>query len=339
MSSSTGKTIIPHSRTTLDKRDRQAVLDTLNSGFITAGSKNREFQRKLGDYLNREYVELCSSGTMALVTILSALEVGSGDEVLIPTYVCPSVYEAVKRAGASAVLYDNAKGLWVSSFEEISKRVTNRTRAIVVVHTFGIRFGEVDELKSLNIPVIEDCAHALTPVINGKRISEGSLCSFYSFNATKLLATGEGGAIVTNDGDFARGVREKKVDNGLSDMNCALGLSQLGRYDEFLERRAEIAGIYFKRLGAIVDDLRRYDSIYFRFPIFVEDDSGFFNSHVLYKKGVDTLVHRELGMEGGRFPNSEQVFKKTVSIPIYPSLTNEEIDNIVLETLELSKED
>lgn len=333
MSNSINNSVIPHSRTTLEAADRRAVLETFDSGFITAGSRNREFRRKLGEYLMGDYIELCSSGAMALVTILSALEVGVGDEVLIPAYVCPSVYGAVKRSGARAVFYDNMKGSWVSSFGEISGRVTARTRAVVVVHLFGIRFGDVEKLKALGIPVIEDCAHALTPDINGKRISEGSLCSFYSFNATKLLAAGEGGAIMTNDGDFARRVGEKCVDGGLPDMSCALGLSQLGRYGDFLKRREEIASVYFDRLGSAAGELRGYDSIYFRFPVFVGDDSKFLKSHVLYRKGVDTLVHREVG--GEVFPNAEDVFRRTVSIPIYPSLSEQEIEEIVSETQKL----
>jgi perosamine synthetase len=335
VSNSINKTVIPHSRTTLEEADRRAVLETVNSGFITAGSKNREFRRKLGDYLKGEYIELFSSGAMALVTILSALEVGAGDEVLIPAYVCPSVYGAVKRSGARAIFYDNMKNSWISSFEEISGRVTERTRAIVVVHLFGIRFGDTEKLNSLGIPVIEDCAHALTPEINGKQISLNALCSFYSFNATKLLATGEGGAIMTNDGTFARKVRERCVDRGLSDMSCALGLSQLGRYGDFLKKREEIASIYFDRLGKIAGELKAYDSIYFRFPVFVGNDSKFLNSHVLYRKGVDTLIHNEVS--GEVFPNAEDVYRRTISIPIYPSLTTQEIESIITETLKLYK--
>ena len=335
MTNFSSKKIIPHSKTTLDQRDRQAVMDTLANGRITAGVITRNFQEKVGEYLGKEYVRLCSSGTMALYTILSALEVKPEDEVLLPTYVCPSVYHAVKRSGAQPVLYDNDRQSWLSSFEKISTRVTRQTRAIIVVHTFGIYFRDMEKLKSLNVPIIEDCAHAFTPTINGKPISQGSLCSFYSFNATKLLAVGEGGAAATDDRYFAGKLRESALDSGLSDLNCALGISQLNRYRSFLERRAEIANLYFEKLGPIAHDIKQYDSIYFRFPIFVEDDSPFFNSHVLFKKGVDSLVHHRLNMNKSPFMNAEEVFNKTISIPIYPSLQPGEIDEIIDETQKL----
>lgn len=335
MNNFSSKKIIPHSKTTLDQRDRQAVIDTLASGHITAGVITQKFQEKVAEYLGKEYVQLCSSGTMALYTILSALEVKPEDEVLLPTYVCPSVYHAVKRSGAQPVLYDNDKQSWLSSFEKISNKVTSRTRAIIVVHTFGIYFRDIEKLKSLNVSIIEDCAHAFTSTISGKPISQSSLCSFYSFNATKLLAAGEGGAIATDDRYFARKLSELALDSGLSDLNCALGVSQLNRYSTFLERRAEIANLYFEKLGPIANDIKQYDSIHFRFPIFVEDDSPFFNSHVLFKKGVDSLVHHRLNMNKSQFMNAEDVFNKTISIPIYPSLQPEEINEIIGETQKL----
>lgn len=329
------KNIIPHSKSTLNNEDLQSIVDTFKKGIITGGIKNTAFTKALSKYLNKEHVFLFSSGSMAIYNVLLALDIHNDDEVLLPNYLCFSVYKAVKLTGAKAVLYDNEKNLWISSYKQIKSKISNRTKAIIIVHTFGIQFSNIKKVAKLGIPIIEDCAQAFSTHINEKPISQYSCCSFYSFNAIKCLATGEGGAIATNDAYLSKKIQENSLDKGLSDLNCALGLSQLKRYDYFLSRRKEIAEYYFENLNDIAKELKVLNSLYYKFPIFIKNDSGFLKSNVLFKKGMDSLINQRLNIEDGNFINANNVFKKTISIPIYPSLSQKEMKIIVNETKRL----
>lgn len=257
------------------------------------------------------------------------MAIKEGDEVLIPNYICGNVAKAVTGVGAKFRLYDNAKTSWVSNFDEIQQKVTKNTKAILINHTFGIRMPDVKKLCKLSIPIIEDCCHALSPEINGVDISKDSLCSFYSFNATKLLATGEGGAVATDNSSFAKALSKVNLDKGLSDLNCALGISQFQKMEFFLKRRKEIAEKYFQAFPESTKKIKNLDSLYFRFPIFVPQviDSFPKSTLVSFRKGVDALID-----ENGQFPNTKYVFNYTLSLPIYPALSDDEVEEIIAET-------
>lgn len=321
---------IEHSKTTLDDTDKLSVLNVLNSGFITSGQNNLLFRKKISQYLGKEYVFLYSSGAMALFFALRALDL-KGKDILLPTYTCPSVFNASKKAGMGVQLYDNSKNSWLASGEDIATYINKDIKAILITHIYGIRVNNIEKLKEYSPILIEDCAHAFVSSINGKSISNNSLCSIYSFNATKLLATGEGGVIATDDREFAKELEKFLIDYGLSDINCSLGISQLDKFDGFLEKRKEIADFYKNQLGNIAMDIQNYDSIYFRFPILSDKSDKFFSekSNVAYRKGVDRMLHKEIGSFSDNFINADNVYKKTVSIPIYPSLTKKEIQFIV----------
>lgn len=316
--------IIPHSNTTLTKKDFDVVKSSLKSGITTAHNKVELFKKEFQNYVEKEYIELYSSGSCALYELFLGLDIQKNDEILIPSYICDSVKRGILKCGAVPIYYDNEQNSWIGSYAEISKKVTKNTKVIVLNHTFGIRYDleEIKKLTSLNISLIEDCAHFISNEKKDIEISNLFRASFYSFNATKLLATGEGGAVCTNDKDLAKELFKNKLDNGISDLNASLGLSQLEQYDEFLEQRKKIANYYFDSLGDISKDLKKYSSIYFRFPIFVENESKFLDSQkVAFRKGVDALLHNFMKE---RLLNVESVFKKTISIPIYPNLTKKE---------------
>ncbi len=323
--------MISHSKPTLSNEEFEAMKEVYFSNMIAAGKKVKEFRERFSVYVQKRYVELFSSGTNALYNLLLALNVSKGDQVLIPAYICDSVEKAILKANAEPVYYDNMPNSWISSCEEIKKYITKRTKVIIVNHTFGIRYlkGEVACLKELGISLIEDNAHFISNKKEDVEVSNLFDVSFYSFDATKLLTTGNGGAIATNNSYLIQNI--KLLDKGFSDLNAALGVVQLRKLDFFLKRRKEIAEFYIRNLGDIAKDIKRFSSIYFRFPIFVKNDAPFLNSeNVAFRKGVDKIL--------GKLPNVREIFKKTICLPIYPSLTENEINIIIKETLRLYKE-
>lgn len=327
--------IISHSNTTLTQKDLDSINNTFLSGITTANNKVNLFKKQFQNYAHKGYIELYSSGASALYELLLGLNIQKDDEILLPSYICDSVEKAILKCGANSLFYDNEKDSWISSYKEISKKVTKKTKAIIVNHTFGIRYDleEIKKLTLLNIPLIQDCAHFISSEAKDIEISNLFIASFYSFNATKFLATGEGGAVCTNDKDLAKELSNNKLDNGISDLNASLGVSQLEQFDNFLVKRKDIANYYFENLGDISKELEQYSSIYFRFPIFVKNDSKFLNSdQVAFRKGVDSLLHN---LKKQNLANVENVFEKTISIPIYPSLTKKEQEIIVDEVKRL----
>ncbi|MCS7244451.1 MAG: DegT/DnrJ/EryC1/StrS aminotransferase family protein [Candidatus Calescibacterium sp.] len=330
---------IPHSKPYLDKKDIESVRQTILSKNIANNGKSQEFKNLLSKYLHKEYVELYSSGTTAFYEILLALEIKQDDEILIPAYICESVYKAVKKSKAKPVFYDNDENYpWITSYKQIEKKLSYNTKAILINHTFGIQYSieEILKIKSIGKILIEDCAHFIPNKEKDRKISNIFDISFYSFNATKLLTTGEGGAIATNNKELFSKIIENKIDPGMPDLNCSLGISQIKKLPFFLEKREEIANIYLEKLEtSMTKEIKKYESIYFRFPIIVKDQEKFLSSkRVCYRKGVDTLLHKKYE-KSTELKNVENIFKKTISIPIYPSLTKKEIKIIIEETLRI----
>jgi perosamine synthetase len=308
------------------------------SGITAAQSKVNLFEKKFKKYTQKENVELYSSGSSALYELLLGLNIQPNDRVLLPSYICSSVEKAILKCHAIPIYYDNEQESWISSFEQISKKVTKNTKAIIVNHTFGIRysFEEIRKIANLNISIIEDCAHFISNKKEDIEISNLFTASFYSFNATKLLATGEGGAVCTNDRDLAQEMLKYKLDRGVSDLNAALGLSQLEQLDIFLEKRERIANYYFENLGDVVRYFKHRSSIYFRFPVFVKNNELFLRSKkVAFRKGVDELLHSSAQET---LLNVEKVFQHTISIPIYPNLTKKQQAVVVNEFKRLNDE-
>lgn len=325
--------LIPHSRPWITDADREAVLGALDSVMIAEGDLTRQLEAEAAAYLGQAGGVAAPDGTTALYLALRALDVGPSDEVIIPTYVCEAVAQAVRWTGASPVLCDIADD-WCVNADTVRRAITSRARAVVVVHTFGI-VADVGPIIELGLPVVEDLAQAFgASSPHGRAASFGDL-SMTSFHATKCLTTGEGGMAFARGERLAGRLRAIKTSAQrlpMSNLQAALGLSQLERYDEFLARRARIADRYRK---AIPD---RYlppasvlrQTIHFRFPIRVDRDvaemmSRFAEHGVLAKRGVDALLHSERGA----FSGAESAFTHTLSLPIHPSMSAQEVDRVI----------
>lgn len=324
--------MISHSKPTLSTIDLSHITATYETKMLSSGSTNKKFKEKLSKYLRKDRISLFSSGSSGLFHVLKALELGNKTDVLLPNYICESVIKAILLAGLNPVLYDNRPNSWISDIDCIKKSLTTNTGAIIVNHTFGIYLDGIYALTKNGVPIIEDCCHVLSTSISDKEISKYSLCSFYSFDSTKWIATGNGGAIASDNKDFMNKLESIKVDQGISDLNCSLGISQIEKIEEFKLKRTEIAYHYFKNMPFIAKELMNLKSCFFRFPILVANNSAFFNStKVAYRKGVDQLLSFKY-YTSSNLINSERIFEKTVSVPIYPSLSKNQIEIVINET-------
>ena len=337
--------VIPHSKPCLTTEDGKAIDAVLRSGMIAEGNLVKDLENAVGQYLGLLGGVATSSGTNALFFALTALGTGVGDEVIIPTYVCRSVWDGVIATGATPVLCDVGDD-WCASAETIKPQVTARTKAIIVVPIFGIA-SDVIPICEMGVPVIEDCCQAFGAIHGDKMVGTfGELC-FLSFHATKLLTTGEGGMVLTGDPGLLDRLRDlKQGKNGnlavryrqpMADLQAALGLSQLARYGSFLRRRQSIADFYFNELKDLPVRLPRAirdRSIFFRFPLRVQGDFEslrrlFDVEGVQVRRGVDSLLHRRDGMNPEGFAGAEKCFSESLSIPLYPALSDEDCERVV----------
>ena len=336
--------VIPHSRPWIDSSDRAAVDEVLESQMIARGALVRAFERALSANLNYGNAICSSSGTSALVLALKVLNIGVNDEVIIPTYVCPSVLAAIISVGAKPRLCDVDEN-GVITIATVSPHLSTRTRAIVAVHIFGHPC-DITSLNSLGFPIIEDACQAFGLKLHQQLAGTLGLFGVYSFHATKCLTTGEGGALMVNDPTLlerAYIVAESLAPNyasgipAFTDMQAALGLSQLNRYKSFLERRLNIFQRYQEVARYLKDARVGYPdlpSFLFRFTLrtkigFDEAESALRSFGVQARRGVDCLLHRQIGLEDSDFPTSTAIYHETISLPFHPSLSEQEQDQVI----------
>jgi len=301
------------------------------------------FSRRLGG----GHAVAVSSGTSALHLALLALDIGPGDDVIVPSYACATLLHAVHYTGASPVPCDLDPDTLNPTVREIRPLLTRRTRAIVVTHTFGFP-ADLSAIVSLGVPVIEDCAQALGAEYRGGPVGSFGRIAVCSFYATKVICSGEGGMVWTRSARLAARLRDLnrpdqrpdykvRYNYKLSDLAAGLALRQVERLDELIERRRTIAARYSRALkpDSLQVQVPLSDSapIYYRFVIRTRRAGAFIERAV--SKGVrcDRPVfrplHAYLKLAPKRFPHTEAIWRNGVSIPLYPSLTDAEVKYIV----------
>jgi len=332
--------LIPHSRPLLSDDDAEAVARVVRGGQLAQGPEVEAFEREMAERVGAPAAAAVSSGTAALELALRALDVGPGGEVIVPTYACDALHHAVTRCGARPVLADADPATSTLSVSDAGRRLGPRTRAVVVPHAFGLAV-DLGAFEALGVPLVEDCAQALGARVGGRAAgSQGrlSVCSFY---ATKLLTTGEGGMVFGPPALVAR-VRDQRdyderddlvprVNAKLTDMQAALGRSQLRRLDAFVARRRAIAADYRRRLAALPCRLPADAGaahVYHRFVVSVDapvpavldamDARG-----VTARRPVFRPLHRALGLAG--FPEADRLWSTGLSLPCYPALADAEV--------------
>jgi perosamine synthetase len=281
MTSTESRPFLPFARPSITERERQAVLEVLDSGWLTTGARTKRFEQLFADRVGVAHAVAMNSATAAMHLALEALGIGPGDEVIVPTWTFAASAEVVVYLGARPVLVDIDRRTLNATPETIVAAVTPRTRAVIAVHVGGLPM-EIERLVALlepmNIAVIEDSAHAFPSRIGGptgRYAGTIGRAGAYSFYATKTITTGEGGMLVTDDEAIASRARVMSLhgisrdawnrytasgswyyeieDAGykynMTDIAAAIGIIQLERADELLVARKELAGCYTGRLA------------------------------------------------------------------------------------------
>jgi dTDP-4-amino-4,6-dideoxygalactose transaminase len=374
---------LPFSRPSITDREKQAVLDVLDSGWLTTGPGAKLFEERFAAKVGARHAIALNSATAALHLALEAVGVGPDDEVVLPTWTFAASGEVVAYRGARPVLVDVDAATLNATPEAILAAVTPRTRAVIAVHIAG-RPVEIERLVALleprGIAVIEDAAHAFPSRIGGaagRYAGTYGRAGAFSFYATKTITTGEGGMLVTDDDAIAARARimslhgisrdawNRYAANGswyyeiedagykynMTDIAAALGLVQLERAEELLSARREIAAAYSARLAhAPFSEL-------VELPADAPDGSHAWHLYIvrlaldrlkvdrgrvidgLKELGIGTSVHfiplhvhpyyrRRWGYSAGDFPVATSEFERVISLPIWPGMTDDDVDRV-----------
>ncbi len=338
--------VIPHSRPTLGETEAEAVAAVVRGGWIAQGNQVAAFERAMAKVTGQAQGVAVSSGTSALYLALVALGIGSDDEVVIPSYVCTALWHAVRLTGAKPVLVDIEPATYQPSPQAVARALTRRTKAVIVPHMFGLP-ADVVTMKSHGIPLIEDCAQTLGVTVRGTPIGgtgELAVCSFY---ATKLLTAGEGGMVLGRDESLMSRVRalrqydeqdvlDQAFNYKMTDIQAALGLCQVARLESFLARRRAIAARYHdavRQVGLMPPSAASgLEHGYFRYVVRLPKpvDPALDRARALgigCRRPVFRPIHRYRGLSG--FPGTDAAWERALSIPLYPALTDHEVDRVV----------
>lgn len=318
-------------------------MAVLRSGMIAHGDLVEKFENSIIQYLNLESGIATANGTAALVLALQVLGVGKNSEVILPTYVCRNVLQAVVTVGATPRICDVGPN-WVMTFNEVEPLISKKTAAIIAVHIFGLPV-DVQSLQLFCVPVIEDACQAFGLNINGVPAGGTGDIGLFSFHATKCLTTAEGGMLVSSNSQLMKEAKLKRDGVGriaaqttapLSDLQAALGLSQLARYDSFLNLRRKLKLKYFEALNCVAAFQLPDNDIefFFRYPLRVQTSPEVLQAKIAeygihIRKGVDQLLHRELGLSDRNYPNAVKALNQTISIPFYPALSDDSCESVI----------
>jgi perosamine synthetase len=326
---------IQHSKPDIRETDLLLVGKQLRSRDLASGQLVNQFELKASGYIGYKFGYATNTGSSALLLLLKYLAIRPGDEVIVPLYSCPSIARTIELIGAIPVHCDSSL-YWNSTGDDIKAKVTSSTRAIILVHMYGIDASS-EAVYNIGIPVIDDLCQSFGIK---QRFQNPYSLAFTSFGATKCLTTGKGGMAFSNsDLDFAEFQSFVFELRQLSDLSASLGLGQLQRYSQMLDRRKEIANQYLDAFAGTTLDLEAMSklfsessqigdgSIFYRFVVRCQENidkviSTFASRYrINLRKGVDFLQTQDTS----RFPNAVNLFRTSLSIPLYPALDASEI--------------
>ena len=350
--------MIPIARPLIGEDEQNAVLEVMASGMVAQGPRVKEFESRFAEMCGAEHGIATTSGTSALHVALLAHEIGPGDEVLTSPFSFIASANCALFVGAKPVFIDIEPDYFTIDPEKIREKITPRTRAIEPVHLYGQACDMqaiVEIAEEYDLVIIEDACQAHGAKFNGQSVgSFGTAC--FSFYPTKNITTGEGGMITTNDANIAEKARLVR-DHGspvryqheslgynlrMNDMQAAIGLTQLPKLDQWNKKRQENAAYLTQELSkveGVVPPAIRENAVhvFHQYTIRIPDRDDAVEK--LREKGVGVGVHyptpihqqpyyQKLGYSDS-LPQSEAASREVLSLPVHPSLSQDDLDQIV----------
>ena len=337
---------IPHSMPTLGKEEARGLREVLASGRIATGDEVEQFEQEMTSYLGLSGAVATASGTAALHLSLLALGVKTEDEVIIPSFTCSALLNAVNYCRAKPIIVDVDEETMNISLSAAQKALSKRTAAIIVPHMFGYPLENIDDFLTLGPPVIEDCAQSLGARYHGTMTGTSGEIAMLSFYATKVITTGHGGMVISSNEKLLERIRDlREYDKKneymirynycITDLQGRMGRIQLEKLPSFLRERAKRAQWYEKHLSGLEGVvLPTQQGIYYRYVVKIKRGKLQKVLEKLHQNGIEAQrpvfipLHRYLGLDG--FDATEKVFSEALSLPIYPRLNVEEVRYVAL---------
>ncbi len=368
-----------YGRQWINEEDKNAVLETLSSDFITCGPRVKEAEKAIAEYTGAKYAVAVANGTAALHCACIAAGIGAGDEVITTPLTFAASANCALYCGAKPVFADVDSDTYNIEPANIEKCITKKTRAVVAVDFTGqaVKINEIRKIcDKYGLVFIEDAAHAIGTSYNGKQIGSLADMTCFSFHPVKTVTSGEGGAVTTNSEELYKKLilahthgithdeelMEEDVHEGpwyyeqislgynyrMTDFQAALLLSQLKQLEFFKERRKEIVKQYDEALknipGIILQkEIPESDTCRHLYIIRLDSDRlactrrQFFDA--MSSENVQCQVHyipvywfpyyQKLGYQNGICPAAEKIYKGIMSIPLYPKMTDQDVDDVI----------
>lgn len=371
------ETYLPYGKQWINNDDIDAVINVLKSEYITSGSTIYQFEKSVSEYVGAKYAVAFSSGTAALHAACFAAGIELGDEVITTPMTFAATSNSVLYCGGKPVFVDIDPVTYLISPEQVANHITDKTKAIITVDYMGnpADYNEIMKLaKEHDLIVIDDAAHALGSTYNGKNIGVISDMTMFSFHPVKHITTGEGGVITTNNEAYyeklilfrnhgiTRDARLLSFSHDpwyyemlslgynyrMTDIQAALGLSQINRLDDFLDRRKAIANEYSKAFQSIPSvrvptKLKDRESSWHLYVLRLdlkklsEDRATIFQA--LTKENIGVNVHyipvyyhpyyQKLGYSKGLCPNAEKLYESMITLPLFPRMSQRDVDDVI----------
>lgn len=371
--------LLAYGKQAIDEADIQAVANVLRGDYLTTGPFVAEFEKQVADYVGAKYAVAVSNGTAALHVAMFGCGIETGDEVIVTPMTFAASSNAILYMGATPVFADINKETYNIDVADIERKITSKTKAIVPVDFTGqpVDLDEINALaKKYNLKVIEDSAHSLGSIYKGKKVGTFADATTFSFHPVKPITTGEGGMITTNDETIYKRMssfrthgitREKSAlentDEGawyyeqqdlgynyrLTDIQAALGSSQMTKIDNFIARRREIVECYneaFKEVSGIIIPYTKEDRVSGHHIYVIRLDKEIVKAtrkeifEALVAENIGVNVHyipvyyhpyyKQLGYKKGLCPVAEEVYESIITLPLYPTMEEKDLEDVIM---------
>jgi dTDP-4-amino-4,6-dideoxygalactose transaminase len=352
-----------------DERELEEIAKVLSTGYLTQGPKTAEFEQKVAEYIGCKYAFAMSSCTTALHLSLVVLGIGPGDEVLVSDFTFPATANVVVQLGATPVLVEIDLDTFTMNADDLRRKITARTKAIIPVDAFGCAadYNPILQVAAENnLPVVEDAATAIGTKYYDRFCGNLSTIGCFSFHPRKVITTGEGGMITTNDTGLAEKIILLRSHGGvkvgnwyqyeaagfnyrLSDVQGAIGVAQMVKLPGIIVRKRELAQALSQRLSNIPgirtpSEPKWSGHIYQSYVILVDENldrdkivenmkvCGIETTLGTYALHDQPFFQRKFGYKAGQLPDSHAAFMRTITLPLYPQMSIADLD-LIAESL------